>query len=97
MHIKPKIIEWNADKAEKLLADRNIDINDIAKIIKSNKIITIEDVPNQSDHPGQRMYILNYKDYTFCVPFTYTKDGALFLKTVFPSRTYHKKFGENNG
>lgn len=88
-----KVIEWNAEKAEKLKEERNIDMEEIAEIIRNENIISIEEVPNQKEHPNQRMYVLDYNNYTICVPFVYDQNGTLFLKTAFPSRVQNKKNG----
>lgn len=70
-------------------------MNEIADIIRKHGYIAIENVSNQQNHPGQKMFILNYKGYAHCVPFV--EDGScIFLKTAFASRFYHKKFGGKN-
>lgn len=90
MHTE-KAIEWNAEKAEKLKRERNIDMDEIAELIRNEKIIRIEAVPNQKEHPNQRMYVLDYNGYAICVPYVYDQNGTLFLKTAFPSRVQNKK------
>ena len=94
MHIE-KEIEWNAEKAELLWKERGVDMNEIASLLKEDKYFAIEDVPNQKLHPGQKMFVLAYNDYTFCVPFVKDEE-TVFIKTAFPSRFYHKIYGGNN-
>jgi uncharacterized DUF497 family protein len=78
------MIEWNKQKAEWLLSERDIDIEKIVDEIKSGRY-TIVMVPNQDDHPEQEMFLVDINDYIHCVPFVKTGD-KIFIKTVFRSR-----------
>jgi hypothetical protein len=45
---------------------------------------------------GQRIFIITYQDYTYVVPFVVDANKNIILKTVFPSRKYHKTYGGKN-
>ena len=42
------------------------------------------------------MLFLAIKGYTWVVPFVVEDDDTLFLKTPYPSRKFHKKYGGRN-
>ena len=42
---------------------------------------------------GQEVFVLTLRHYTWVVPFVVAEDGHLFLKTAFPSRKLHRRYG----
>jgi hypothetical protein len=41
------------------------------------------------------MYLVENNDYIYVVPYVFNeKDKEIFLKTIFPSRYYMKKYGK---
>lgn len=87
------MIKWGVEKEAKLLAERNIDLREISEIIGKGEIVGVELVPNQDDHPGQKMAVVRYKGDYCCVPYAIQDDGDWFLKTAFFSRLARKKYG----
>ena len=50
------------------------------------------------EHPkrgSQQIFILSYKDYIHVVPFIVDKNDNIIIKTVFPSRNFHKIYKES--
>jgi len=47
--------------------------------------------PNQKKYSGQRMMVLNIREYIHLVPYVETKD-EIFLKTIIPSRKTTKNY-----
>jgi hypothetical protein len=45
-------------------------------------------------HPEQMIFVVPFKEYTYVVPFVIDNDDNVVLKTVFPSRKFHKLYGE---
>jgi hypothetical protein len=82
-----KLVKWNQEKATKLKAERNIELERIAVLIAEKKYLGVIDVPSRSD---QKMFILDYDDYTVCVPFV-ESDREIFIKTAFRSRKINKQ------
>ena len=80
-------IRWNSDKDAMLRSDpgrRGIGLAECAVAIEEGRIL--DDIPNPG-RPNQRLMIVEMNDYAIVVP--YVRDGgALFLKTMFPSRYY---------
>jgi len=85
------MIIYDDKKARILRLERNIDIEDILKIIIDKKYIDILEHPKRE---GQQIFILLYRDYIHAVPFIVDKDDNIIIKTVFPSRSFHKIYKE---
>ena len=84
------MIKWNEEKAEKVLAERGIDFNDIAdEIALGNFAVRLVD--NQEGHPEQKMVIVVLCDHAVCAPFVVEENGDFFIKTAFFSRKWDKR------
>jgi len=81
---------WDKDKEKKLLHERSISLEEIAELLMNGQYIEILENPR---HPNQMIFILSYKNYTHAVPFVIDAQGAIVLKTAYPSRKHHKRFG----
>ncbi|MFV0436267.1 MAG: BrnT family toxin [Desulfopila sp.] len=84
-----KYLNWDKEKNEILKEERGISFEEIAYLIESGNIITIEENPSR---PNQKIYILEIENYIVIVPFVENED-EIFLKTAFPSRKYTKIYG----
>ena len=84
-----KYLNWSLEKNEILKRERGISFEEIAYMIESGHIIGVEEHPGRSN---QKMYVLEINNYAIIVLFV-ENDDELFLKTVFPSRKYTKKYG----
>ena len=82
---------YDKNKAIKLRYERNIEIEDIEDIIINRKYLDILEHPKRA---GQQIFILEYKDYIHVVPFVIDNDNNIIIKTVFPSRNFHKIYKE---
>lgn len=85
-------ITWDPVKERKLREERGIEIREVAYLILENRYVEI--LQNLS-RPTQFIFIVPYHGYTHVVPFVIGKDETIVLKTVFPSRRFHKIYGEN--
>jgi uncharacterized DUF497 family protein len=83
-------IIWDENKNHKLMTDRGISFEIFADIIINKKYIDILENPSR---PNQMIFICTYNKYTYSVPFILDKDQNIVLKTVYPSRKYHKFYG----
>ena len=84
-------ILWDDSKNKKLKETRGVSLEDVAQIILDKKYLAILENPA---HPEQMVFVINYKAYTYVVPFIIDADDNIILKTVFPSRKFHKLYGE---
>jgi uncharacterized DUF497 family protein len=83
-------IIWNEEKNHKLMTERGISFEVFADLILNKKYIDILENPSRTN---QMIFICSYNNYTYVVPFIIDKNKNLVLKTVFPSRKFHKLYG----
>jgi len=83
-------IIWDIDKNRKLLLERKLSLETFASLILEKKYLTILKNTSRKD---QKIFIIPYQNYTYVVPFIIDNNQNIVLKTVFPSRKYHKIYG----
>ena len=83
-------ILWDEAKNKKLKEDRGISFEDIVPIILNKKYLAVLENPAR---PEQMIFVVKYKSYTYVVPFVIDSKDNIVLKTIFPSRKFHKLFG----
>jgi uncharacterized DUF497 family protein len=83
-------IVWDPDKNRKLLIERKLSFETFASLILEKKSHAI--LKNTS-RKEQKIFIIPYQDYTYVVPFIIDNNQNIVLKTIFPSRKYHKIYG----
>lgn len=83
-------ITWDNEKNNWLILNRGISFEEISERILSGKNLRILDNPTREN---QQYFILEINHYTWIVPFLVTEDNLIVLKTAFPSRKFHKKYG----
>jgi len=83
-------IIWDTDKNRKLLADRGLSLEVFASLILDKKYCAILKNPSRKE---QKIFVIPYQNYTYVVPFLINNEQNIVLKTVFPSRKYHKIYG----
>jgi len=86
-------ILWDDDKYRKLIAERGLSMEIFASLILQKKYHAILKNPSRQE---QKIFIVPFRDYTYAVPFVVDNNQNIVLKTVFPSRKYHKIYGEEN-
>ena len=87
------MIIYDKDKAIKLRFERHIEIEDIVDIIINKKYLDILEHPKREE---QQIFILEYRDYIHVVPFIIDNEDNIIIKTVFPSRNFHKIYKEKS-
>jgi uncharacterized DUF497 family protein len=88
-----KYFDWDVVKNQRLKFERGVSFEDIVLNIFNDKLITIIKHPNQEKYAKQKIFVIELHDYAYLVPFIETKD-RIFLKTIFPSRKFTKKYIE---
>lgn len=84
-------ILWDEAKNKKLKEARGISFEDVAQLILDKKYLAVLENPI---HPEQMIFIVSYKAYTYVVPFIIDAEDNIVLKTIFPSRKFHKLYGK---
>jgi len=86
-----KFINWNAEKNELLKKERGISFEIMAFQIENENILDVIEHPNQDKYPGQRIFVIEFEEYAYFVPFV-ENDDEVFLKTIIPSRKATKDY-----
>jgi len=86
-------ITWDQNKNEWLILNRGISFEEISDKILNGDYIEILENPARED---QLYFIMNINNYTWVVPFLINRSNQIVLKTAFPSRKFHKKYGEKD-
>jgi uncharacterized DUF497 family protein len=85
------IFNWNEEKNQLLISERGVSFEMVVAKIAKGEIIDLYGHPNSEKYPNQFIFIVELKNYLYCVPFT--KQGEnIFLKTIFPSRKATKTY-----
>jgi len=79
-----KEIKWNPLKSERLKRTRGVSFEEII----TAKLVSVQD-HSRKEH--QRIYLFEYKNYIWIVPFVET-ENEIFLKTLYPCRKYTKVY-----
>ena len=83
-------IIWDSEKNNKLIKERGLSLETFAALILEKNYLAILKNPSREE---QKIFIIPWQDYTYVVPFVVDGKQNIVLKTVFPSRKYHKTFG----
>ncbi len=87
------LFNWDDRKNDFLRVKRGISFEEIILCIKEGFTIDILEHPNQSKYQNQKMFLVKRDDYIYAVPFVVDdRNDEIFLKTIFPSRKYTKKY-----
>lgn len=86
-----KIFNWNSDKNQELILDKNISFEESIFYIENGGLLDDIIHPNKSDYPNQRTFIVRIEDYAYLLPYVETEE-EIFLKTIIPSRKFTKKY-----
>ena len=57
-------------------------------------MLSVMDHPNQERYPGQRIFVVNIRDYAYLIPFV-ESEPEVFLKTIIPSRKATREYLSN--
>ena len=94
-YIKTNEFTWDEEKNRKLLRERNVSFPDVLVAIRENRILDIVKHHNEGKYPDQMIIIVEIINYAWLVPFVYTNDNSIFLKTIIPSRKAARKYMRN--
>ena len=85
-------IRYNEEKNQILKATRGISFEEVISCLSEGGLLDDMHHPN-STKSHQRIYIIKIDIYAYVVPYVInTERKEIFLKTVYPSRKYTKKY-----
>lgn len=70
---------------------RGISFEDVIAVLHTERVLDTLDNPNKKRYGNQYMYIIILNEYVYSVPFV-EDEGKIFLKTIYPTRKYKKKY-----
>ena len=86
-------IIWDKEKNSWLQVNRRISFEEISgKLLNGNYI----DILENPTRDNQMYFIMKINDYTWVVPFLIDEQERIVLKTAFPSRKFHNRYGGRN-
>ena len=95
--MKEVIFNFSPTKNSWLIANRGISFEEVIAAILNGDLLDVIDHPNKAEYAHQKMYVVHARDYIYVVPFVNQDDGAVFLKTIIPSRKAKKMYlGEDS-
>ncbi len=80
---------FNEDKNQRLSEERGVTFQDVIDAILEKGILADFPHPNNEKYPTQRIFVVEIKGYTHCIPYVEDND-VIFMKTIFPSRKFMK-------
>jgi uncharacterized DUF497 family protein len=87
-----KQISWSEDKNKELREKRGVGFDDVLSALQDDRFLAIEEHPNKQKYPHQKILVVRLYGYIHIVP--YVEDGnGIFLKTIYPDRKYHNRYG----
>ena len=81
------VFDWDQNKNQRLIEERNISFERIVVAIDSGKLVDILQHHNQKKYQDQLLLIVEIDNYIWVVP-TIEKKDSYFMKTAFPSRKF---------
>ena len=82
---------WDEAKNDWLKRERYVSFEEIAAMIQRYEFLDVIDNPVW---PDQHCLILRIRSYTWVVPYVVDSEEHVVLKTAYPSRKYHKRYGD---
>ncbi|MBP7584242.1 MAG: BrnT family toxin [Spirochaetes bacterium] len=82
---------WDERKNRTLIEERGLSFEEIAEKIIKNEVI---DILKHSKRESQKIFVITINNYTYAVPFIEDRDNNIILKTAYPSRKLHARYGE---
>ena len=86
-----KTFNWNSNKNQQLMDERDICFEDIVLNINLGNELDIYNHPNKEQYPNQQISVVQIEDYVYLVPFV-ESENEIFLKTIIPSRKATKQY-----
>jgi len=82
-------IIWDEKKNQQLISERGLSFEEVASCILRNEIVDILKNPARN---SQFYFVIKLREYIHLVPFLVNENEEIILKTVFPSRKFHRKY-----
>lgn len=91
-----KYFDWDEEKNQKLKEERNVSFEDIIIALDEERVLYRGDHPNQKKYPGQKVVIVEIRNYAYIIPFVEDSE-KIFFKTIIPNRKATKRYLRKEG
>jgi uncharacterized DUF497 family protein len=91
-----RFYNFDPQKNRKLIELRGISFEEVISVLERKGPIDIIRHHNDEKYSHQRMYVIEFHNYVYLVPFV-EQEQEIFLKTIFPSRKATKKYLDMGG
>ena len=92
-------IRFSDEKNLILKQTRGVCFDDVIEAIDSGKILDDLEHYSKDKYPNQKVLVIEFDSYAYVVPYVVEKkEGkyrSVFLKTIFPSRKFTRKYVDN--
>jgi hypothetical protein len=82
---------WDTPENEWLKRERFLSFEEIAAMIQDGDY---QDVIENPSRAGRYCLVLQLRSYTWVVPYVIDAEDRIVLKTAYPSRQYHRIYGD---
>lgn len=86
-----KYFDWDKEKNQKIKEERSVSFEDVIIALNEERILYRGDHPNQKKYPGQKIVVVEIRNYAYVVPFVEDNE-KIFFKTIIPNRKATKKY-----
>jgi len=83
--------EWDDIKNRNLLAERGLSFEMVVLALDDERLLDDMSHPNTQQYAHQRLMVVDIDGYACGVPYIVNEDH-LFLKTIYQSRAFQKKY-----
>ncbi|MBI2436770.1 MAG: BrnT family toxin [Candidatus Magasanikbacteria bacterium] len=83
------MVIWDPQKNKKLKRERGVSFEEVETIILARDFLATEKNPTRLD---QRIFIVRLYGYVHVVPYVRDEKRNIILKTIYPSRKFHKLY-----
>ena len=84
------LFHWDSEKNEQLKRERGVSFEQAVFSIEMGKVLATLRHPKKR-YRHQMLAVIEINNYAYVVPYV-VKEEKIFLKTIFPSRKYTKKY-----
>ncbi|MCF6274195.1 MAG: hypothetical protein L3J05_00325 [Robiginitomaculum sp.] len=83
--------EWDDDKNQRLFVERSLSFEMVVLALEDGRLLDDMTHPNAEHYAHQRLMVVEIDGYACGVPYI-ENDDHLFLKTIYHSRAFQKKY-----
>ena len=88
------MLRWSVEKDLWLQENRGLSFQEVSDAVLGPDLVDIIESPGRGT---QQAFVVRLREYLWVVPFVLEDEGAIFLKTAYPSRKMMIRYGGSHG